>query len=120
MAKISAGPPASAKPSAVARKGAVQGVASKVAKAPVKKSPSSPRRLEALAKRPGEARQRDLEEAPEIGGEDRDQKGHGGEEQRLLELEAPADGKPCGFESGHQGRQHEEARQHARRRSPGN
>ena len=43
------------------------------------------------------ARQAELEETPEIGGEEDREGGKGGQEGGLLELHAPADGAPAGL-----------------------
>ena len=71
----------------------MQGVASNVARPPVRKSPDQPVvAVGGLRQAAGETRQRQFEPAPEIARQQRQQESHAGKEIRLLELEAPADG----------------------------
>ena len=113
MARISTGPAASAKPIAVPRNGAEQGVASKGGKGAGRDAAEQSLAVGAAGETAQRLRQRHFEEAPEIGGEQREQRRHGGEEQRLLELNAPADRNPGRREPDRGQRQRQEGEQNA-------
>ena len=59
-------------------------------------------------------RQQNLEETEEVAGKERDDQGHHGEEQRLLELNAPADHSAEGAHGDQSRSQHQEGEENAR------
>ena len=107
---------AKAKPSAVPRNGAVQGVASVVASTPLKNAPARAVLRGEFARRVQRASaERDFKHAEQIQRHERDERGEADDEDRAAELHSPAGVMPGGLDADDDPRQRQKRHQHAER-----